>query len=330
MDDLVVASLRRLRAFLVVCETLHLGRAAERIGIAQPALSQQIRGLEEGLGVRLFHRRKRGIDLTSAGEAYRIEAVKLLRLHAEAAEEARRVARGEMGRLAVGYVASAMFEPRFPETLRALHHALPDLRIALREDGITELLATLMNGEFDVVLIRAPVSLPTECRHLLGARQRLVAVLPERHPLSVKAELSISELAGDPMVGFNDPDDRGIMRIASNLAATSGRALDVRWRVSGVTGILGLAAAGQGFGIVAESSACVTLPGVCYRPLSDLGAVAELWYVWRPDRLTPATEHLLAMVRARQPDDVLPTKPLLSAGEARRGGRSRRPSTPAS
>lgn len=329
MDELVAASLRRLRAFLVVCETLHLGRAAERMGIAQPALSQQIRGLEGGLGVRLFHRRKRGIDLTSAGQAYRIEALKLLRLHAEAAEETRRVARGEMGRLEVGYVASAMFEPRFPETLRALHLALPDLRIALREDGIKELLRALMNGEFDVVLVRAPIVLPAECRHMIGARQRLVAVLPEGHPLSARAELSIAELVREPMVGFNDPDDRGIMRIASDLAAASDMALDVRWRVSGVTGILGLAAAGQGFGIVAESSACVTLPGVCYRPLSDPGAVAELWYAWRPDRLTPATERLLAMARARQPEDVLPTQAVLNAGKAHRGDRNRCPSTPA-
>ncbi|MEE7441905.1 LysR family transcriptional regulator [Methylobacterium oryzae] len=303
MDDLVVASLRRLRAFLIVCETLHLGRAAERIGIAQPALSQQIRGLEEGLGVRLFHRRKRGIDLTAAGEAYRIEANKLLRLHADAAEEARRVARGEMGRLAVGYVASAMFEERFPETLRALHQGLPDLRIALREDGISELLRALVNGEFDVVLVRAPLVLPDECRHLLGARQRLVAVLPERHPLARKQSLSMAELAGEPMVGFNDPDDRGIMRVASDLAASSNLVMDVRWRVSGVTGVLGLAAAGQGFGIVAESSACVSLPGVCYRPLSDPEATAELWYVWRPDRLTPALDHFLAIVRARQSTD---------------------------
>jgi DNA-binding transcriptional LysR family regulator len=211
-----------------------------------------------------------------------------------------------------------------------LHLALPDLRIALREDGITELLRILMNGEFDVVLIRAPVVLPSECRHLLGARQRLVAVLPERHPLSGKAELSIAELAGEPMVGFNDPDDRGIMRIVSDLAAASDIALDVRWRVSGVTGILGLAAAGQGFGIVADSSACVTLPGVCYRPLSDTGVVAELWYVWRHDRLTPAVEHLLAMVKARQPNEGSPASTVVNAEAGRRAGRNRRPSTSAS
>lgn len=321
MDELVTASLRRLRVFLAVCETLHLGRAAERIGIAQPALSQQIRGLEEGLGVRLFHRRKRGIDLTAAGEAYRIEAIKLLRLHADAAEEARRVARGEMGRLAVGYVASAMFEERFPETLRAMHQGLPDLRIALREDGISELLRALVNGEFDVVLVRGPVALPSECRHMLGARQRLVAVLPERHPLARKRSLTVAELAGEPMVGFNDPDDRGIMRIASDLANKSNVNLDVQWRVSGVTGVLGLAAAGQGFGLVAESSACVTLPGVCYRPLSDPGAMAELWYVWRPDRMTPALNHLLTMVQARQPADGTPGG--INAGLARSAGKHR-------
>ncbi len=329
MDELVTASLRRLRAFLAVCETLHLGRAAEHLGIAQPALSQQIRGLEEGLGVRLFNRRKRGIDLTAAGEAYRIETLKLLRLHAEAADEARRVARGEMGRLAVGYVASAMFEERFPDTLRALHQELPDLRIALREDGISELLRALTGGEFDVVLVRAPVSLPTECRHLPAARQRLVAVLPECHPLSRRASLSVAELAGEPMVGFNDPDDRGIMRVATDLAAAAGRTLDVRWRVSGVTGVLGLAAAGQGFGIVAESSACVALPGVCYRPLSDAGAAAELWYVWRPDRLTPALDHLLAMVRAQQRARAGP-EPSLTARVEHRDGKSPPPPRPAS
>ncbi len=143
-------------------------------------------------------------------------------------------------------------------------------------------------------------------------------------------EGTLAELAGEPMVGFNDPDDRGIMRIVSDLAAASDMALNVRCRVSGVTDILGLAAAGQGFGIIAESSACVTLPGVCYRPLSDPGAVAELWYVWRHDRLTPAVDHLLAMVKARQPNEGSLASTVVSAEGMRKGGSNRRPSTSAS
>ena len=297
MDNLAAASLRRLRAFLVVCETMHVGQAAERLGIAQPALSQQIRGLETGLGVRLFHRRKRAIDLTAAGKVYRAEAAKLLRLHAEAAEEARGVAQGELGTLAVGYVASAMFEDCFLVTLSAMHVALPDLRIALREDGITELMRGLVDGGFDLVLLRAPIPLPPGCWHMVCARQRLAAVLPASHRLAGRPRVSMSDLAGEPMVGFNDREDRGTMRIAAELAALSGYELRVEWRVSAITGVLGLVAAGQGFGIVPESTGRLALPGVCFRSLDDEGAMAELWYVWRADRVSPALGHMLATVR---------------------------------
>ena len=234
--------------------------------------------------------------MTAAGEAYRIEAGKLLRFHAEAADEARRVARGEMGTLAIGYVASAMFEDKFPAALNALHAALPDLRITLSEDNIAGLTKALEAGEYDVVVLRAPVVLPSGCLHRVCAVQRLVVALPDSHRLAKHRHLSMSDLFGEPMIGFNDREDRGIMRIAADLAAACDEDLWIRWRVSAVTGVLGLAAAGQGFGLVPESTSRMALPGVCFRPLTEAAAIAELWYVWRRERVSPALKNSLSTI----------------------------------
>lgn len=291
-------SLRRLRYFLVVSRSLHVGRAAEELGIAQPALSQQIKALEQELGVRLFHRRKRGIDLTAAGEAYRDEVERLLAQHEQAADVARRTARGEMGSIAMGYVGSAMFEPEFPELLRNLHEHWPQLRLNLREARIEDQLRELDEGSLDLAVLRAPATL-SDARHrrLRGSQRPLMAALPEGHRLLARRKIRIAELADEPMISFTDPADVAIMRVASDLAAKAGVTLSVRWRVSEAASVLGLVAAGMGYGIVPAAVARFNLPGVAFRDIADAGAVAELWYVWRHDRETPALRRVLSQIR---------------------------------
>jgi DNA-binding transcriptional LysR family regulator len=289
-DDLVSASLRRLRAFLVVCDTLHLGRAAEQLGIAQPALSQQIRGLEEGLGVRLFHRRKRGIDLTAAGLDYRHEADALLRLHAQAADRARRIARGELGRVAIGYVASAMLHEGFPALLGAMGQRHPGVQIELFERGLTEVMASLSQGDIDLAVVRGPVPLAAQHAHHVASSEPLVAVLPTLHRLADATQVSLADLSEERLIAFNDPADTGLLQVSSALAATVGATLNVGWRVSAMTSVLGLAAAGLGYGIVPGEVARMTMPGIRFVPLRETGATAALWYLWRRDRITPALE----------------------------------------
>lgn len=297
-DILATASLRRLRVFLTVCETLHMARAAERLDVTQPALSQQIRSLEEAIGVRLFHRRKRGIDLTAAGSSLRLGAERLLRLHTETIEVTRHVGRGEMGRLALGYVNSAMFERRFPAQLRLMHERYPKVELILREGGIKGLIAAVSASEVDMAVVRAPIDITAPLRKCLHSRQKLVVVLPQGHRLSTLPAIPISELAPEPMVALPDLENVGIMRIADELAAAEGLKLTIRWQVSEVGSVLGLVAAGLGFGIVPSDIGALAGPELIVRPLSagrGLPPVTELWLVWHEEKITPALEQFLAI-----------------------------------
>lgn len=297
MDALLTsASLRRLQVFLAVCETLHMARAAEQLGVAQPALSQQIKGLEAALGVRLFNRRKRGIDLTTAGESFRADAQKLLALHGQAIDTVRRTARGEMGRLAIGYVPSAMFERSFPLQLRTMREQHPNVELILRDGNLGELSRALLDGEIDVALVRAPVPEDLPLRHRVHSTQELMVILPAGHALAALDRVPLTRLVAEPMIGFPDPENVGIMHIVANLAAKRGVTLEQKWRVADVGSILGLVAAGLGFGIVPRNFAQLTGPEIVARPLAGRTPRAELRLVWHSERQVPALNRFLAIV----------------------------------
>ncbi|TMV84825.1 LysR family transcriptional regulator [Thioclava sp. BHET1] len=298
MDELTALSLRRLRQFLIVAETLHMARAAEQIGIAQPALSQQIRALEEGLGVRLFHRRKRGIELTAAGESYRQSAARLIASHHEAAERARLMARGELGRIVVGHVPSALFSPSFPQLLRRLADDLPDVELHLREGLIRDLSRDVITGQIDIALLRAPVAAQSDLAQLALPEQRLLVAVPRQHPLARKASVGVTDLVGLPLVGYSDPTDVGIMQIVNRVADRAGVSLTLRWSVSTMTGILGLVAEGFGYGIVPAGLEAFGPQTLAFVPLSEEGATAGLCYVWRREDISPALARFLSLARA--------------------------------
>ncbi|MCB8876437.1 LysR substrate-binding domain-containing protein [Acidisoma silvae] len=293
---LSTVSLRRLQVFLAVCETLHMARAAEALGIAQPALSQQIRGLETAIGARLFHRRKRGIDLTAAGAQCRDQAVRLLRLHGETIEQVRRVARGEAGRIVLGYVGSAMFERRFPAELRQMRDRFPGVELSLREGSILTLLDAVASGDIDIALVRAPIDVAPPLKARFHSRQALSVILPHNHPLARLPAIPIAHLAQETMIGLPDSEAVGIMRVVTELARAAGIQLPVKWHVSEVGSVLGLVAAGLGFGIVPEAIAALAGPEIAARPLLvDPPAHAELWLVWHEEKLTPALSQFLSV-----------------------------------
>lgn len=298
MDALLATvSLRRLQVFLAVCGTLHMARAAEQLGVAQPALSQQIRGLESALGLRLFHRRKRGIDLTTAGATLRLEAERLIAAHAAAIERTRLVARGEAGHLAIGYVGSAMFERRLPAELRRMRDSYPGIALALQEGSILGLLQAVEGGLLDVALLRGPVDVAPPLTSRFHSRQALMLLLPEGHALAALAAVPIERLAQETMIGLPDSDAAGIMRIAAERAAAAGITLPVQWQVSEVGSVLGLVAAGLGFGIVPAPIASLAGPEIAVRPLAlSPPAFAELRLVWHGERVSPALTRLLSVM----------------------------------
>src|SRR5436305_8633252 len=149
--------LRHLRYFVAVAEERHVTRAAERLGIQQPPLSQQIRALETELDVQLFRRKPRGVELTQAGEALLAEARGILDRVEHAGAAARRTARGEAGRIGLGFTSSASFHPFVPRAIRAFREAHPLLALTLDEGGTAELVEALRAETIDAAFVRSPI-----------------------------------------------------------------------------------------------------------------------------------------------------------------------------
>ncbi|HTZ35973.1 MAG TPA: LysR family transcriptional regulator, partial [Stellaceae bacterium] len=148
--------LRHLRYFVAVAEEGHVTRAAERLGIQQPPLSQQIRALERELEAQLFHRKPRGVELTAAGRAFLDDAKAILARAEAAVAGARRAARGESGRIGIGFTSSASFHPFVPRTIRRFRERHPLVALALEESGTTELVAALRSNQIDAAFVRSP------------------------------------------------------------------------------------------------------------------------------------------------------------------------------
>src|SRR5688572_33377875 len=176
--------LRHLRYFIAVAEEKHMTRAAERLGIQQPPLSMQIRGLEQELEVQLFRRQPRGMELTEAGAAFLERARAILDDVDRAVATTRRTARGEEGRVVVGFTSSAPFHPFVPRVLRAFREAAPLVSLVLEESGSSELVQGLHNEEIDAAFIRSPVAdvVGLTVRPLL--EEKMLVALPTGHPLA--------------------------------------------------------------------------------------------------------------------------------------------------
>src|SRR5689334_22939372 len=147
--------LRHLRYFIAVAEEGHVTRAAERLGMQQPPLSQQIRALEREVGAQLFRRKPRGMELTAAGRTFLADAQAILTQVDHAFTTTRRTARGELGRIGVGFTSSAPFHPFVPRVIRAFRDASPLVALSLEESGTGELVDALRNEKLDAVFIRS-------------------------------------------------------------------------------------------------------------------------------------------------------------------------------
>ncbi|MFT9164915.1 MAG: LysR substrate-binding domain-containing protein [Komagataeibacter saccharivorans] len=296
MDEhLTSVSLRRLAVFLTVCETLHVARAAEKLDIAQPALSQQIKALEEALGAQLFHRRKRGIDLTSAGHACREAAQHLLKSHHNLIDGVRSIARGEMGQLVLGHVGSALAGRIFPNHLQRMKQHFPEVQITLAEKSISDLVTAVTKKDIDVALVRDLETVPSICSTRRYITEKLFVLLPENHPLASRTDLSIRAIHATPLIGFQDPDEVGIARIVQQIAEKNGLSLEPSWKVTNIGSIFGMVHAGFGLSIVAESVTALLPAGLSALPLSEPDAESTLFLLWNREQISPALQKFIEL-----------------------------------
>lgn len=191
--------LRHLRYFIAVAEELHFGRAAERLRISQPPLSQQIQILEEQIGARLLARNNRNVSLTQAGTLFLKESYQILAQVNSASEKAARLHRGESGELTIGFTSSAPFISAVSKNLRALRQLHPQVHIKMQEVNTKQQIEPLLDGRLDLGVMRN-TRLPDALQYRLLLREPLVAVVHEEHPLAALPSIQYSSLAEQPFV----------------------------------------------------------------------------------------------------------------------------------
>lgn len=298
--------LRHLRYFVALAEELHFSRAAARLGISQPPLSQQIQALEEELGARLLHRTNRRVDLTEAGRLFLIEARATLAQAERAADMAGRAQRGEIGELKLGFTASAPFTVTIPKMIFAFRQAFPAVHLTLQEMTTKQQIEAMTERRLHVGFIRSPVypTMPSELKALELFREPLVAILRANHPLTAGDPadgIALSSLAAEPFVMHPRAVGTGLHDQIIALCQQAGFSPRVSQEAREAPTIVGLVAAGLGVTILPSSFRRIRVEGVAYRDLADQGAMTAMWLAYPEHDLSPATRAFVDLVAAHQP-----------------------------
>ena len=287
--------LRQLRYFVAVAEELHFRRAAARLHISQPPLSQQISALEAELGVTLLERTRRRVELTPAGEAFLRDARAVLAELDVAVSTVRAIAAGQAGFLRVGFVGSALLSI-VPTAVQAFRRARPGVELELRERSTVDALRLLRTGTIDVGLVRPPIEPDEDLRTTLVLRERTVAAVPVDHPLAALRRIPLRRMAAEPLVLFPRPQAPGFHDLLIGELAATGATPRVAQYAPEMTTIIGLVAAGIGVSPVPASVAHLEIEGVTYRPLTG-APDTELVAVTRAHEDAPLARAFIAGAR---------------------------------
>ncbi|MGW6929945.1 LysR substrate-binding domain-containing protein [Lentzea sp. NPDC054927] len=286
--------LRHLRYFVAVAEERHFGRAAERLHMAQPPLSQQIQQLEAELGVTLLHRTTRKVELTRAGTVYLERARDVLAAVDDAAAEARRVAAGLQGRLVVGCVGSATYS-LLPALARTLREELPEVDFAFRGEMLApDQVESLLARRIDLALLRPPVDHPS-VRVSTVRRDRLIVALPDGHRLASRKRLTIKDLQDEDLIVHASRGRSVMYEIVSKLCHEAGFAPRIRHEVSETSTLVTFVASGLGVAVVPEPVAELGVTGTTYRPLAGNHGI-DLATAVRADDDSPVLARALAVL----------------------------------
>lgn len=287
---------RQLRYFVAVAEELHFGRAALRLHLSQPPLSQQIRQLEEGLGVLLFERTQRSVRITHAGSVLLSHAREALGKLDEAVLEVRAAARGDAGFIACGYTAASAYS-LVPALIHAFNLSHPRVQVLLHESPSNEQLRSLVERRLDVALVR-PITVAPGLTIEKLLEERLVAALPIAHPLASQAVVDVKDLHGQAFIGFTTPGSRYFHDMIEGIFGAAGVTPVVVQRATQLHSVVALVSAGLGLALVPDASARVHMERVVYRPLrSESLPRPELHLCWRTEDLTPLVGNFIASAR---------------------------------
>jgi DNA-binding transcriptional LysR family regulator len=268
--------LRQIRSFLSVAETLHFGRTAELIHLSQPALSLQIRALEEEVGVRLLERNRRKTTLTAAGLAFREDAAAAMSKLEEAIRRARLAANGKLGRLRIGFISTAGREI-VPATVRRFRELNPEVELSLRNIVTAEQVRMLEDGALDIGFLRVPLGEHPVLEVVTVHREPFVLVVPSSDRLAKRKRVRLRELAGQDFVGVERASAPAFHDLIFGMLRDAGIALNVSQSAAEIPTLISLVASGMGVSIlpasaVKHSAASVVACEILERiPMSEIG-----------------------------------------------------------
>jgi DNA-binding transcriptional LysR family regulator len=294
--------LRHLRYFIAVAEEKHITRAAERLGMQQPPLSQQIRALERELDVQLFRRKPRGVELTDAGSALLADARAILSHIDRAFATTKRTARGEQGAISVGFTSSAPFHPFVPRTIRAYRESFPLVSLTLEESGTTELVDHLRNERIDAAFIRTTIANQEGLVVIPLLQEAMVLALPHAHILARRASankaLPLKALADETFIVYRRHNGPGLYDAILSACNAAGFSPRVGQEAPRIVSTLNLVAAGLGISLVPESLQRMRMDGVVFRRVSGAAQPkAPLYLASRRGETSTSVQRFLGLVR---------------------------------
>ncbi len=286
--------LGQLRCFVAVAAELNFHRAAERLNMTQPPLTRQIQLLEHQLGVRLLNRTNRSVQLTAAGRAFYIEAQSLLERAHSAVLAAQKIARGDVGAVNLGHVASAGYA-LLPRVVADLHISHADIHITLHEMPSFEQLQALRTRQIDLGIVRSTLG-QKDCETRCLLREPFVLAVPIGHPLADQSELALHALHQQPFINYSFTGWQPFHEMFAGMFRAARIEPDYVQTVGSTLTMLALVNAGLGVALVPQSASQLHFDRIVYRPIAlEAGICSELHLIWRNDNDNP----VLPLIRGK-------------------------------
>ena len=286
--------LRHIRYFITLAEEMHFSRAARRLGISQPPLSQQIQALEHEVGIRLLDRSHHHVALTKAGEQFLTEAYKLFKQYDYFRQNASRIKLGEAGQLNLACVQSAFYEI-MPPIIIHFRKTHPSVGISLNECTTSSAQVDLLAGRLDFAFIRInEVRAPLVVRRL--RKERIIAAVPSGSRLAAYKKLTLRQLAEEPNITFQQTTSYQLYSDILQAFNECGVMPNQIYEHSSLDSVLGFVACGLGVALIPVSVSKLTMPGVTFRELRDKIAMVSISLVWHSKTSSVLTEKFMETV----------------------------------
>ena len=293
--------LRHLRYFIAVAEELHFTRAARRIGIAQPPLTQQIKALEKELGVQLLDRKPGNVSLTSAGHVFLEEARAVVEQLGRAVLRTRVYARGLAGRLAVGFTESSSFSPVVTSTLRQYREQYTDVELSLTENRSLQLIEALRSDKLQAAFVRLPLELEDDLCFQLISDEAMVVAVSKNHPLAARRHVIMQDLKNEAFILYPRANRLGITAGIIAACETAGFSPMVVQRAPQISATINLVASSLGIAIVPQCMRTSRQDAVKYLPLRDSGLRTTLGIAYRKSDASFTLQNLLSIIHTVKP-----------------------------